>query len=194
MRLSFFILTLILVAGCSSKPRTTASNIVVVPVGKPNLPGCLAPPAKRPFREISGNFWQAVREIDALLAPEPDPVTGIAPSPEYLEGWMLLEPLLNDCEWCNTSDWVQLYQRAAIAHYFMENKKVAIHYFKKVLELSPMLPESVETQILYEIAKMLVEQNNYSEALAYFERWESMCPSSVPAEYPELRRKAEVLE
>ena len=191
MRFEIIILVT-LVAGCVSGGHIKDPTTIVNPSGKVVLPGCVAPPKKRPASNVSGKYWLAVREIDAVIAPEPDSVTGTALSPDYLEGWKRLEPLLDDCGWCSSSEWVQLYQRAAVIHYYLERKSAAVDYFKKVLEFSPALSEALETQILYEIGKMLVEQNNHAEALAYFEKWEAMCPSSVPTEYPALRSKAEL--
>ena len=83
MRSVLIISALILVSGCATNANTEDQNIIESPMAKPNLPGCLTPPEKRPLRELSGNFWQSLAEVDALMMPVSDPVSGATASPQY---------------------------------------------------------------------------------------------------------------
>ena len=191
MRSVLIISALILVSGCATNANTEDQNIIESPMAKPNLPGCLTPPEKRPLRELSGNFWQSLAEVDALMMPVSDPVSGATASPQYSKALTLLEPLLNTCNWCSKVDSLYIYQRAAIAHYHLGHRQEAVEYFKKMLDLSPVIPESLEAQVSYQVGTLLLADRKYAEALTQFDHWESLCPKLIPSDYPELRRRAE---
>lgn len=150
---------------------------------QPKLDGCKNPPEKRPLKTLPRRFHKKVEKVDAILNPEIDPNTETAPDPNYKEAWPLIEKLVERCDDCTKYEWAQLYQRAAIVQYNLENLSGAIKYFIKVVEQAPEIPTSLETQLLYQIAQLLTAEEKYKEALTYFSKWEAMCPAVVPSNY-----------
>lgn len=146
------------------------------------LPGCKQPPEKRRLKSLSQSFFKKVADVDNLTSP-PEDKNGKAPEPNYKAAWPILKKLLDRCDDCNEYEWAQLYQRAAFIQYNLENTPAAIDYFKKVVAQSPNIPESLETQLLYQIAQLLTSEEKYKEALDYFARWEAMCPTNAPDDY-----------
>ncbi len=146
------------------------------------LPGCKAPPPKRKLKTLSQSFFKKVEQVDILTNP-PEGKDGKAAEPNYRAAWPVLKKLLDRCDDCNEYEWAQLYQRAAFIQYSLENVSGAIDYFKKVVQQSPNIPESLETQLYYQIAQLLTNEEKYKEALDHFAKWEAMCPISVPKDY-----------
>ncbi len=146
------------------------------------LAGCKAPPPKRKLKTLSQAFFKKVEQVDILTNP-PEDKNGKAPEPNYKAAWPVLQKLLSRCDECNEYEWAQLYQRAAFIQYNLENVAGAVDYFKKVVQQSPNIPESLETQLYYQIAQLLTNQEKYKEALDHFAKWEAMCPISVPNDY-----------
>lgn len=147
------------------------------------LPGCKAPPEKRRLKALDQKFFKKVAEVDALMSPEPDEKTGKAPEPNYKAAWPKVKQLVDRCDDCNEYEWAQIYQRAAVVQYNLDNMAGAIDYFKKVLSKSPNIPESLETQLTYQIAQLLTSEERYAEAMDYFGKWEALCPTVVPDDY-----------
>lgn len=147
------------------------------------LPGCKAPPAKRRLSALGQKFFKKVAEVDSLMSPEPDPKTGKAPEPNYKAAWPKLKTLIDKCDDCTEYEWAQLYQRAAVVQYNMDNIPGAIDYFQKVLSKSPNIPETLEAQLTYQIAQLLTSEERYKEALDHFAKWEALCPTVVPDDY-----------
>ncbi len=148
----------------------------------PKLPGCKAPPEKRRLKTLSQSFFKKVEQVDNLTNP-PESKDGTTPEPDYRAAWPILQRLLDRCEDCNEYESAQLFQRAAFIQYQLENVPLAIDYFKRVVQQSPNIPESLETQLLYQIAQLLTQEEKYQEALDHFARWEAMCPAVVPRDY-----------
>lgn len=148
----------------------------------PKLPGCKAPPEKRRLKSLSQSFFKKVEKIDLLTSP-PEDKNGKAPEPDFKSAWPMLKTLVDRCDDCNEYEAAQLYQRAAFVQYNLDNMPSAIDYFKKTVNQSPNIPESLETQLLYQIAQLLTSQEDYKGALDYFARWEGMCPTNVPDDY-----------
>lgn len=146
------------------------------------LPGCKAPPEKRRLKALDQKFFKKVAEVDALMSPEPDK-TGKTPEPNYQGAWPKLKQLVDRCDDCNDYEWAQLYQRAAVVQYNMDNIPGAIDYFKKVLSKSPNIPDTLEAQLTYQIAQLLTSEERYQDALDHFSKWEALCPAVVPDDY-----------
>lgn len=149
----------------------------------PKLAGCKAQPEKRRLKALDQKFFKKVAEVDALISPEPDAKTGKAPEPNYKAAWPKIKQLVDRCDDCNDYEWAQLYQRAAVVQYNLDNVPGAIDYFKKVLSKSPNIPDTLETQLTYQIAQLLTSEERYKEALDYFGKWEALCPTVVPDDY-----------
>lgn len=147
------------------------------------LPGCKAPPEKRRLKALDQKFFKKVAEVDSLMSPEPDPKTGKAPESNYKAAWPKLKQLVDRCDDCNDYEWAQLYQRAAVVQYNMDNIPGAIDYFKKVLSKSPHIPDTLEAQLTYQIAQLLTSEERYQDALDHFSKWEALCPAVVPDDY-----------
>lgn len=146
------------------------------------LPGCKAPPEKRRLKALDQKFFKKVAEVDMLMSPEPDK-SGKTPEPNYKAAWPKLKQLVDRCDDCNEYEWAQLYQRAAVVQYNLDNIPGAIDYFKKVLSKSPNIPETLEAQLTYQIAQLLTSEERYQEALDHFGKWEALCPNVVPDDY-----------
>lgn len=151
--------------------------------GTADLPNCKAPPEKRRLKSLDQKFFKRVAKVDLLLNPEVNEKTGEAPEPNYQAAWPELQNLLNRCEDCNEYEMAQLYQRAAVIQYNMDNVPKAIEYFQQVVSKSPNIPESLEATLKYQIAQLLTSEERYQEALTTFDQWEALCPSTVPDDY-----------
>lgn len=149
----------------------------------PKLAGCKAPPEKRRLKALDQKFFKKVAEVDTLMSPEVDEKTGKSPEPNYQAAWPKLKQLVDRCDDCNEYEWAQLYQRAAVVQYNLDNIPGAIDYFKKVLSKSPNIPESLEAQLTYQIAQLMTSEERYQEALDFFSKWEALCPTVVPDDY-----------
>lgn len=147
------------------------------------LPGCKAPPEKRRLKSLDQKFYKRVANVDSLLNPEVNEKTGKAPDPDYRAAWPELKKLLDRCEDCNDYEWAQLYQRAAVIQYNLDNVPKAIDYFQQVINKSPNIPESLEATLTYQVAQLVTSEERYAEALKMFDRWESLCPTVVPDDY-----------
>lgn len=147
------------------------------------LPGCKTPPEKRRLKSLDQKFFKKVAQVDKYLNPEVNEKTGKAPEPNYQAAWSELQKLLNRCEDCNEYEMAQLFQRAAVIQYNMDNVPKAIDYFKQVISKSPNIPESLEATLTYQVAQLVTSQERYEEALAMFDKWESLCPTVVPDDY-----------
>lgn len=148
----------------------------------PKLPGCKAPPEKRRLKTLSQSFFKRVEQVDNLTNPS-ERKDGTTPEPDYRAAWPILQKLLDRCEDCNEYESAQLFQRAAFIQYQLENIPLAIDYFQRVVKQSPNIPEGLETQLYYQIAQLLTQEEKYQEAMDYFARWEAMCPAVVPRDY-----------
>ena len=164
------------VIGNSAYAQTPNSNA-------PKLPGCKAAPEKRRLKTLDQKFFKKVAEVDALMSPEPDPKTGVTAESDYKGAWPKLKQLIDRCEDCNPYEFAQLYQRAAVIQYNLENIPSSIEYFKKVLAQTPNIPESLETQLTYQVAQLLGAEEKYQESLSFFDKWESLCPAVVSEDY-----------
>lgn len=150
---------------------------------KVDLAGCQEEPEKRKLRALPQKFFKKVEDIDELMSPAPDEKTGEAPEPNYKDAWPKLQKLLDRCEDCNDYEWAQLYQRAAIIQFNLGNMSDAVKYFKQVVEKSPEIPLSLETQLTYQVAQLLTAEEKYRESLDWFGKWEALCPDRVPDGY-----------
>lgn len=146
------------------------------------LDGCKAPPERRRLEALTQKFFKKVAEVDMLMSPEPDR-SGNTPEPNYQAAWPKLKQLVDRCDDCSDYEWAQLYQRAAVVQYNLDNIPGAIDYFTKVLSKSPRIPESLEAQLTYQIAQLLTSEERYQEALNFFGKWEALCPTVVPDDY-----------
>lgn len=149
----------------------------------PKLAGCKAPPERRRLKALDQKFFKKVAEVDMLMSPEPDKRTGQAPEPNYQAAWPKLKQMVDRCDDCNEYERAQLYQRAAVVQYNLDNIPGAIDYFQKVLAQSPNIPETLEAQLTYQVAQLLTAEERYQEALNFFGKWEALCPSLVPDDY-----------
>lgn len=147
------------------------------------LPGCKAPPEKRRLKSLDQKFFKRVASVDERLNPEVNEKTGKAPEPNYRAAWAELKKLLDRCEGCNEYEMAQLYQRAAVIHYNLEDVPKAIDYFKQVISKSPNIPESLEATLTYQVAQLVTSEERYEEALRMFDQWESLCPTVIPSDY-----------
>lgn len=158
-------------------------NAALAQAPAPKLAGCKAPPEKRRLKALDQKFFKKVAEVDTLMSPEVDEKTGKSPEPNYQAAWPKLKQLVDRCDDCNEYEWAQLYQRAAVVQYNLDNIPGAIDYFKKVLSKSPNIPESLEAQLTYQIAQLMTSEERYQEALDFFSKWEALCPTVVPDDY-----------
>ena len=147
------------------------------------LSGCKQPPEKRRLRSLDQKFFNKVANVDALMNPEAKDANSPPPEPNYQAAWAPLKRLLDRCDDCSDYEWAQLYQRAAVIQFNLENVPSAIDYFKRVVSKAPNIPESLETTLLYQIAQLETSEENYASALATFDKWEAMCPNIVPEDY-----------
>ena len=147
------------------------------------LPNCKKPPEKRRLKSLDQKFFKKVAEVDSLISPEVDEKTGKAPESDYKAAWPILKKLVDRCDDCNDYEWAQLYQRAAVVQYNLDNVPLAIDYFQKVVSKSPNIPESLEATLTYQIAQLLTSEERYGDALKMFDKWEALCPAVVPSDY-----------
>lgn len=147
------------------------------------LAGCVAEPERRRLQSLGQRFFNRVADVDKLISPEVDERTGEGPEPDYQRAWPILERLINRCDDCSQYEMAQLYQRAAVIKYNLEDIPQAIDYFKRVAAQAPHIPVSLEAQLNFQIAQLLTSQDQYRESLEYFRRWEALCPSTVPNDY-----------
>lgn len=147
------------------------------------LPGCKKEPEKRKLKTVSQKFIKKVSEVDNLMMPPEDEKTGKAPEPDYKKAWALLEKLLDKCEDCTKNEMAQLYQRAAVAQYNFDNIPKTIEYFKKVIEQAPDIHISQEAGLTYQIASLYGMEDKVDESLRMFDKWESLCPTTVSDGY-----------
>jgi tetratricopeptide (TPR) repeat protein len=159
------------------------ANAAEAPAAAIKLPGCKQEPEKRKLKTVSQKFIKQIAEVDNLIQPPEDPKTKKAAAPDYKKGWSVLKNQLDRCEDCSKAEWAQLYQRAAIIQYNLENIPLAVDYFKKILAQSPDIPVAQEAGFAYQIAQLLASQEKYDEALKMFDKWESLCPGSVSDSY-----------
>lgn len=184
------VVTAVVGLGLTSLPSVDVAGVRFVdnaalaqaPAAATKLPGCKAPPEKRRLKALDQKFFKKVAEVDALMSPEPDK-SGKAPEPNYKAAWPKLKTLVDRCDDCNEYEWAQLYQRAAVVQYNLDNIPGAIDYFKKVLSKSPNIPETLEAQLTYQIAQLLTSVEKYQDALDHFSKWEALCPAVVPDDY-----------
>lgn len=176
------VIALLLVAGFGfSYGVAGAAEAPAAPAIK--LPGCKQEPEKRKLKTVSQKFIKQITEVDNLIQPPEDPKTKKAAAPDYKKGWSLLKNQLDRCEDCSKAEWAQLYQRAAITQYNLENVPLAIDYFKKVMAQAPDIPVAQEAGFAYQTAQLLASLEKYDEALKMFDKWESLCPNSVSDSY-----------
>lgn len=152
---------------------------------KIDLPGCKQPPEKRKLRTVPQKFIKKVTVVDNLIQPPEDEKTGKAAPPDFRKAWTELQELMADCkdDECSRAEWATLYQRAAIIQYNLDNPKGAIENFLKVIEQAPDIHISLETSLTYQVAQLYSAEENYAQALKWFDRWESLCPSTVNDSY-----------
>jgi len=175
------VIALLLVAGVAFSYGVANAAEAVAPAIK--LPGCKQEPEKRKLKTVSQKFIKQINEVDNLIQPPEDPKTKKAAAPDYKKGWSLLKNHLDRCDDCSKSEWAQLYQRAAIIQYNLENVPLAIDYFKKVIAQAPDIPVAQEAGFTYQTAQLLSSLEKYDEATKMFDKWESLCPSSVSDSY-----------
>lgn len=147
------------------------------------LAGCKSPPERRRLSSLSNAFFKSVADIDDLISPPEDKRTGEAPEPDFAAAWPRLERLMNRCDDCSPYERAQLYQRAAVIKYNMDEIPASIDYFQRVVAQAPNIPDSLERQLTYQIAQLLTSEGEYREALDYFGQWEALCPTNVPDDY-----------
>jgi len=141
------------------------------------LDGCKTPPKRRRLKTLTQKFFKKVAEVDALTNPEEK--KGVTPEPNFKAAWPKIKKLVDRCDDCNKYEWAQLYQRAAVIRYNLDDEVGAIKYFKKVVEQAPDIPVALESQRLYQIAQLATGQEKYKDSLAQFKKWEALCPAVV---------------
>ncbi len=147
------------------------------------LPGCKAPPAKRKLKTVTQKFQKKMVLIDDLMYPPEDKKTGKAASPNYKKAWSLLKKRLDKCTDCPKTELAQLYHRAALIQFNFDDTTKAISYFKKVINQAPDIHISLETGLTYQIAQLYASQEKYKDAIKAYDKWESLCPSTVSDSY-----------
>jgi tetratricopeptide (TPR) repeat protein len=162
---------------------TYAASAAEVQQPAVKLPGCKAPPAKRKLAALTQKFYKKVEPVDKLLNPEADEKTGKAAEPNYKGAWVELQKLLGRCDDCNAYESAQLFQRAGVIQYNLENVPKAIDYFKQVLSKAPEIPESLEATLAFQVAQLLTSIDKFDEALKMLDKWETLCPTVVPSDY-----------
>lgn len=151
------------------------------------LPGCKKEPAKRKLKTVGQKFIKKMGPIDEMIQPAEDEKTGKAPPPRYKEAWSELKKIMNRCDDCSKAEYALVYQRAAIVQYNLDDIPEAIKYFKKVIDQAPDIHISQETGLTYQIAQLYSAEENYPEAIKWFDKWESLCPTTVSDSYFYLR-------
>lgn len=151
------------------------------------LPGCKKEPEKRRLKTVTQKFIKKMTPIDNLIQPPEDEKTGKAPAPNYKEAWKELKKIIDRCDDCSKPEFAQVYQRAAIIQYNFDDIPKAIDYFKKVIDQAPDIHISQETGLTYQIAQLYNSEENYKEAVRWFDKWESLCPGTVSDSYFYLR-------
>jgi len=146
------------------------------------LAGCKAPPAKRRLKSLTQGFFKKIAKVDELTNP-PEDKSGRTPEPNFRAAWPLLKKLVDRCDGCNEYEKAQVYQRAGFVRYSLDDMRGAIDYFQRTVKQAPNIPASLETQLNYQIAQLLVSEERYRDALDYFNRWEKLCPTNVPDDY-----------
>ena len=144
--------------------------------------GCKNLPEKRKLKTIPQRFNKKVERIDELTNPLADK-KGNIPEPNYKAAWPLMQKLISRCDECTKIEWANLYQRAAVIRFNLDDIPGAIKYFKKQLAQSPDIPLALETQLTYQVAQMLMSEEKYDEAIRMFNKWEAMCPKIVSEDY-----------
>jgi tetratricopeptide (TPR) repeat protein len=149
-----------------------------------SFPGCSSEPAKpRRLPALGQGLFKKLAPVDEMISPEADPKTGIAPEPNFKEGWRRLQAIVNRCDDCNPYEQAQLYNRAAYVNYSLDNVKEAISFYEKVAALSPGIPLSLEQQVLFTAGQLKASREDYKGALSSFKQWEKTCPAIIPADY-----------
>lgn len=149
----------------------------------PLLAGCKLPPEHRSNPHLKNSFFKRVADIDELMSPTKDARTGVALRSDYKGAWPLIQSLINTCSECSRYEMAQLYQRAAVVRYNLDDIEGTIHYFQKVLGQTPDIPITLEEQVTYHTAQLLMSVEKYGQALSYFDKWEALCPLVVPDDY-----------
>ncbi len=152
------------------------------------LPGCKKEPEKRKLKTVSQKFIKRMTPIDDLINPPVDEKTGKpVTQPNYKQGWKDLKKIIDRCDDCSKTELAQVYQRAAIIQYNFDDIPKAIEYFKKVIDQRPDIHISQETGLTYQIAQLYNNEEKYQDAIKWFDKWESLCPSTISDSYFYLR-------
>lgn len=151
------------------------------------LPGCKQEPAKRKLKTVGQKFIKKMTPIDELIQPPEDEKTGKAPPPRYKEAWAELKKIMDRCGECAKAELALVYQRAAIIQYNLENTPKAIEYFRKVIDQAPDIHISQETVLTYQVAQLYSSEERYSDAIKWFDKWESLCPKTISDSYFYIR-------
>jgi tetratricopeptide (TPR) repeat protein len=148
------------------------------------FPGCegkVEQPRRLPA--LSQGLLKKIEPVDAMISPLEDPKTGVAPKPNYKEGWARLQKIVDNCKECNPYEQAQLYNRAAFTNYSLDNVQNAIKYYEKVAGVAPNIPLSLEQQTLFTVAQLKASVEDFKGSIATFKKWEKTCPKVIPNDY-----------
>lgn len=180
MKYFISILALVVFSALSGCTTTTAPNEYK---SSHSLPGCKAPPERPRLKPLTQAFFSHVAEVDELLNPTADARTGVKLRSDYKAAWPRIQTLMAHCDGCNGHELAQLYQRAAIIRYNLDDTGGSIDYLKKTLDQSPHISLSLEMQLTYQVAQLLTSEEKYRDGLDYFDKWEALCPQVVADDY-----------
>ncbi len=105
----------------------------------------------------------------------------LADEGDKIEGFSVLDEVKERIDSLNAYERAMLFNFYGFMFYGNDDSVMALNSFKEVISDESAIPDSLVISTLYSLAQLSMQQQNFSQALSYLQRWEKVNPNKLTA-------------